>query len=319
MQDCEKNLCFADFEFTCGSPAHRLKSEMLSVGLVICDSNYAVKESFYCTARPNRFPKLTSQCKRLTKLTQAEINNSPDSDDVLGIVSGLMEKYSFSELFVWGNFDKPGLVSDRKQHIQFRKSHKNIDTVCSAITDIQDGMVRKMQLPQAVRIEDLASAFGYSPASGSFHNALNDAMALYTIHKAVHTSDFQNCEGFIALKQERIERIAAVKAAQEEKRRELALSSDLSQEEKKYYEDIVAAGSEKEQKRFIYLRSKLVNSYKRYPDEQDFVMIVFDQPKRVRIIPKVKYTKLKSQGAVKTEFFSRDSAGKMIIRVSKQG
>ena len=74
MQDKGPYLCFADFEFTCGSPAHRLKSEMLSVGLVICDSEHNIIETFYCTARPNRFPKLTSQCKRLTHLTQAEIS-----------------------------------------------------------------------------------------------------------------------------------------------------------------------------------------------------------------------------------------------------
>ena len=211
MQDKGPYLCFADFEFTCGSPAHRLKSEMLSVGLVICDSEHNIIETFYCTARPNRFPKLTSQCKRLTHLTQSEINNSPDSEAVLERVTALMDKYSASELCVWGNFDKPGLVSDRRQHIQFRKPHHNIDAVCSAITDIQDRMVREMGLPQAVSIEELASVFGYIPSNGTFHNALNDAEALFTIHKAVVSGEFRSSQKFAELRQERLDRMAAVK------------------------------------------------------------------------------------------------------------
>ena len=314
----QQYLCFADFEFTCGSPAHRLKSEMLSVGIVVCDCDYNIMDTFYCTARPNHFPKLTSQCKRLTKLTQAEINQSPDSETVLGKVSEIMDKYSITELCVWGNFDKPGLFSDRKQHIQFRKPHKNIDRVCSAIRDIQDGMVKKMQLPQAISIEELASAFGYAPEIGTFHNALNDAEALYTIHKAVHTSDFRSCPQFAALRQERLDRLAAAKAAQEEKRRETALSYELSQQEKEYYEEITASGNEKAVRRFINIRLKLVNSFTRYPDEQDFVMIVYDQPRRVRIIPGSKYTKAKSQGALRTELFTRASAGDFIIGLCKE-
>ena len=314
----QQYLCFADFEFTCGSPAHRLRSEMLSVGVVICNCDYKIMDTFYCTARPNHFPKLTSQCKRLTKLTQAEINQSPDSETVLEKVAGLMDKYSVNELFVWGNFDKPGLTSDRKQHIQFRKPHKYIDRVCSAIKDIQDEMVKEMQLPQAISIEELASAFGYAPETGSFHNALNDAEALYTIHKAVHTSDFRNCPEFAALRQERLDRLAAAKAAQEEKRRETALSYELSQDEKEYYEGITASGSEKAVRRFIHIRLKLVNSFTKYPDEENFVMVVYDQPKRVRIMPESKYTKAKSQGALRTEFFTRSSAGEFIVEICRE-
>ena len=314
MQDKGPYLCFADFEFTCGSPAHRLKSEMLSVGLVICDSEHNIIETFYCTARPNRFPKLTSQCKRLTHLTQAEINNSPDSEAVLERVTALMDKYSASELCVWGNFDKPGLVSDRRQHIQFRKPHHNIDAVCSAITDIQDRMVREMGLPQAVSIEELASVFGYIPSNGTFHNALNDAEALFTIHKAVVSGEFRSSQKFAELRQERLDRMAAVKAAQEERRREIALSYELSQEEKAYYESAVREGRDKTVRKFIQLRSKLVNSFTRYSDENDFVMIVYDQPRRIRIMPRSRYTRQKSQGALKTEFFAREDAGRFIIR-----
>ena len=64
MTEIKKYIGFADFEFTCGSAMYRLRSEMLSVGIVICDSSYNIAERFYATSKPNRFPKLSKQIGR---------------------------------------------------------------------------------------------------------------------------------------------------------------------------------------------------------------------------------------------------------------
>ncbi|MDE6679054.1 MAG: hypothetical protein K2K02_08440, partial [Ruminococcus sp.] len=95
MENNEKKyLCFADFEFTCGYFINKMESEILSAGVVICDESYNIKERFYRTSRPNHFPRLTKQCKKLTKLTQTEINHSPDSNDVMGKIMKLVKKYN---------------------------------------------------------------------------------------------------------------------------------------------------------------------------------------------------------------------------------
>ncbi|MBR6622662.1 MAG: hypothetical protein IKK91_01995, partial [Ruminococcus sp.] len=161
MTDNKKYIGFADFEFTCGNPMYRFRSEMLSVGVVICDSNYNIAEKFYATSKPNRFPKLSKQCRELTHLSQEEISASPDSNDVLLEVSDLMDKYGVKELWVWGNFDKPGLQNDMKQHINFKKNVDGIFRISSAVRDIQDDMVKRMKLPQAINIKELASSLGY--------------------------------------------------------------------------------------------------------------------------------------------------------------
>lgn len=303
MSGNEKYMCFADFEFTCGSPMYRMKSEMLSVGLIICDSEYNITEKFYATSKPNRFPKLSKQCRELTHLTQDEISSSPDSEEVLSRAAGLLKDYGIKEIFVWGNFDKPGLKSDIRQHKFFHKENRSIVKICDAVRDIQDETIQQMNLPQAVSVSELASAFGYEPYTGSFHNAFDDAMALYTIHRNVNTTDFSKNPAFIHLKEERLEKIRAVKEAQEEKKRLLAFSIPLSEEEALCYEELSAELKRK----FICLRSKIILAFKKYPDTEDFIYIIFNNSKTFKIAPRQKYNSGLIRTAVDVHYFTREN------------
>lgn len=317
MTDKEKYMCFADFEFTCGYASSHVNSEMLSVGLVICSGSYEIIEKFYQTSKPNRFPKLTKQCRELTHLTQNEIDLSEDSNNVLKTAAELMNRYSITELFVWGNFDKPGLCSDIRQHKRFKKPYRYISKVCSAVTDIQDSMTRKMELPQAVNIKELASAFNYTPEGGSFHNAFNDAMALYTIHKTVYTMDYKNFPNFIRLRQERLERMVQAKLNQEKRRIEFALSTPLSDEERSFYEESCKTGNESSKREFIYTRCKILSAYRQYPGEENFAMIVFNDPKRIKVVPYSKYTPAKSKFAAKVYLFNKSETGEIVLKNCK--
>lgn len=314
MTENEKYMCFADFEFTCGNASSHVNSEMLSIGLVICSGNYDIIEKFYQTSKPNRFPKLTKQCRELTHLTQSEIDSSADSNDVLKTAADLINRYSITELFVWGNFDKPGLCSDIKQHKRFKKPYRNISKICSAVTDIQNDITKKMELPQAVNIKELASAFNYVPTDGSFHNAFNDAMALYTIHKTVYTENYQNFPEFIKLKQERIEKMVQAKLNQKKKRIEFALSAPLSEEERKFYEESCKTGNELSKKEFIYTRCKILSAYRQYPNEENFALIVFANPKRIKVLPGSKYTPAKSRFAAKSYLFNKSETGSVVLK-----
>lgn len=311
MTDNKKYIGFADFEFTCGNPMYRFRSEMLSVGVVICDSNYNIAEEFYATSKPNRFPKLSKQCRELTHLSQEEISASPDSNDVLLEVSDLMDKYGVKELWVWGNFDKPGLQSDMKQHINFKKNVDGICRISGAVRDIQDDMVKRMKLPQAINIKELASSLGYVPDSGSFHNAFNDAMALYTIHKAVFTTDFRNRPEFAALVEERLERIRQVKEAQEEKRREIAFSIELSPEETAFFESL----DDKRKSRFVYLRYKIVLAMEKYPDSDELAYAVFDNPRKIKILSREKVGCKKYAAPVEVKYFAKKDFRKLLMDV----
>ena len=179
-------ICFADFEFTCGLPVTKGKSEMLSVGIVICDISMNIAETFYSTSKPNHFPKLTKRCIEITHLSQDEINASQDSQIVLEKVIGLLKKYSVSSLYVWGNFDKTGLQCDALMHRKHELKSDAILKISQKIIDIQPSLTKEMGLPYAINIKDLSSVFGYVPESGTYHNALNDAIMLCEIDKNIY-------------------------------------------------------------------------------------------------------------------------------------
>lgn len=309
MTDTKKYIGFADFEFTCGSPKYRFRSEMLSVGVIICDSSYNIAEKFYATSKPNRYPKLSKQCRELTHLSQEEISSSPDSNDVLRTVSELMERYGVGELWVWGNFDKQGLQSDIKMHRRYEKECGSICGICNAVRDIQDEMVNLMKLPQAINIKELASSLGYAPDSGSFHNAMNDTMALYTIHKTVFTTDFRSRPEYAALVEERLEKIRQAKALQEEKRREKAFSVALSAEEQEFFNSL----DEKRKSRFIYLRYRLVLAMEKSPQTEAFAYIMFANSRKAKILPAVKIGRRQAEEAVEFKTFQKKDFGKFLM------
>ncbi len=306
----KKYLCFADFEFTCGYCINKYESEILSAGVIICDENYEIKERFYCTCRPYRYPKLTRQCRKLTKLTQEEIDNSPDSNDVMKIIVKLVKKYKIDDIYVWGNFDKPALLSDVKQHQKFRKEYGNIQRVISKILDIQKKITEQMELPEPVNIKELASAFDYTPA-GSFHNALNDALALYVIYRAVCTDDLKSNEKLAEIRRKRLDRIEEKRREAEKRQKETAFSLPLSDKEKLYYEEI--RKDDEKAKYYIFMRSRFVSSMKNNPDKSEFMLLYFRNNGGIKVIPKSKYNYTLQSLSEKAIGFERDNFSELLL------
>lgn len=312
LENSEKQyLCFADFEFTCGYFINKLDSEILSAGVVICDGNYNILEKFYCTSKPNHFPKLTKQCRKLTGLTQKEISGSPDSNDVMGAVMKLLKKYSINDIYVWGNFDKTGLVSDVKQHQRFGKECRNIQRTSRKIHDIQESLTDRMGLPEPVNIKELAEAFGYRPLSGTFHNAINDALALYFIYRSVYTEDISKNEKLTAIRNERNEKIIQRRLAVEEKQKETALSLPLTDMEKLYYSGMDENSTEA--KNFLYLRSKFVGSMKNNPEKNNFLLLYMKTSERYKVIPKEKYNRTLQGLSERAVDFDRENFSALLL------
>lgn len=313
MENIEKNyFCFADFEFTCGYCIHKLDSEILSAGVVICDESYSIKEKFYCTSKPNRFPKLTKQCKKLTKLTQEEINNSPDSNEVMAVILKLMKKYNINKIYVWGNFDKTALSFDTRQHQRFGKECANIQRVAKRIYDIQESLTEKLELPEPVNIKELASAFDYKPLSGSFHNALNDALALYVIYKAVYTENLSQNQKLAEIRRLRLEKIEKRRMEVEKKQKETALSVPLTDREKLYYSEIDEDSDEA--KNFIYLRSKFASSMQNNPEKNNFLLLYMKTSEKFKVIPKEKYNRTLQGLSEKAVGFERENFSDLLLR-----
>lgn len=310
-----ENLCFADFEFTCGFYIDKAESELLSVGLVICDSDYNTLETYYRTVRPNIHRKLTKQCRKLTKLSQDEIDYSPDADEVMGEVLALLRRYGISQVSVWGNFDRPGLLSEIKQHLRAHRSAANVSLVLKLVRDIQNETIKKMQLPQAINIKDLASAFDYVPATGAFHNALTDALALYTVHKAVWTTDIYSCEKFLALKKARLDKIEADRQAAEQRRRDITMMIPFTEREKEFFGSLER---EEDRNDYLRLRFRIMNVFQRTPGEESYCFIVLHAPRRTKLSAKSKYSPDRYEGADVCEFNRENFDGILFSEISRK-
>ena len=227
----------------------------------------------------------------------------------MGEVVEILRKYGISQVSVWGNFDRPGLLSDIKQHSRAHKSASNVSRVLTLVRDIQNETIKQMKLPQAINIKDLASAFDYIPASGTFHNALTDALALYTVHKAVYTTDIYSCPKFLAVKQARIDKIEADKRAAEQKRRELTMLIPFTEREKDFFDRL---DSEADRSDYMRLRFRIMNMFQRLPKEEDFLFIVLHAPRRTKLAAASKFVPEKYEGADITGF-TKENFDKILL------
>ncbi len=316
--DEEVYYCFADFEFTCGERIHRNQAEMLSVGIVVCDSDYEIAETYYNTACPVKNSQLTSRCRKLTGLSQDEIFGSPDSNSVVEQVLEILADYGITEVRVWGNYDKHGLIADAKQHRRTYSSCDCIEELAEMVVDVQDDIVKKLGLPEAINIEELAGAFGFRPEEGSFHNAFNDAMGLYAISKGAYKTDFARNKALRKLIDDRAARQLAMKAEAARKRKELALSVPLTEQEKSYL-DGFAEGETRDAAlgRLINMRYAVIKRFGLVPDCERFVMICFDEPRRIKVIPEEEYSEDKSRAAAFSRTITRERFADALLEAVK--
>lgn len=306
-------LCFGDFEFTCGGNITRDTCELLSVGIVICDSSYKIVKTFYCTARPAVQPKMTKQCVKLTKLVQQDIYNSPDSNDVMKIVCDLMKNYGCEDICVWGNFDIHGLYADCKMHRRRHKDNTYVRFAADSIVDIQQQLTKRLGLPEAVNIAELSGVFGFVPRNGTYHNAFNDAMGLYEIHRGAYMTDFRNNAKLAELTNVRIARREAQKQRAAERRREIALSVSLFEVEQEYLGSFAENEREAERDRLLAHRYTILNYLKNHPDEKDYVLVAYKQPLRFKIVAGSVYSEDKSQGCIYKSRLTKETFAPVLI------
>ena len=307
-------LCFGDFEFTCGINIARDTCELLSVGIVICDSSYKIVKTFYCTAKPVVHPKMTKQCVKLTKLVQQDIYNSPDSNEVMKVVCELMRTYGCEAIYVWGNFDIHGLYSDCGMHRKHRRNDEYIRAAADSIVDIQPQLVRRLGLPEAVNIAELSGVFGFVPRNGTYHNAFNDAMGLYEIHRGAYMTDFASNQKLAELKNERIAKREAQKQRAAARRREIALSVSLFEEEQEYLAAFPEEQRENARERLLGVRYTVLNYFRNHPDEEEYMFVAYREPLRFKMVAGSVYTRDKSQGSIYAAPLTKDSFAPVLLR-----
>ena len=190
--------CFLDLECTCGFFGEYLKKERycgepLSLGIAILNSKMKIVDSFYTTIKPYRFPVVTKFCRKLTGLTQADIDDAPSTGEVCTELETIFEKYHIEEIYVYGNNDKKSLLDAAEQ---FAKNFPpttdkiahlhSIILVASKIVDISSDLQLAIKYKHKPSLEAFSELLKLKKDSASFHNALYDAKMLAMIYAAIY-------------------------------------------------------------------------------------------------------------------------------------
>lgn len=216
------NYCFGDFEFTCGRKRDKESRELLSAGLVFYDMQFHELFRYYKTAKPVLAPELTNFCKKLTGLTQEEINASPDSSVIYEDILKLFRIYHADTIFTMGSCDAPNLREDTAIHEQLgiHQSHTGQE-IADHILDIQLPLKTFSQIQgrECIGIQKYLDFYEIK-IDGPLHNSLVDAVALAQIYKhIIFERNTQKTPAILEYEAKLAEREARIQKEKEEHRR----------------------------------------------------------------------------------------------------
>ncbi|MCI5503542.1 MAG: 3'-5' exonuclease [Anaerobutyricum sp.] len=180
----EKYYAFFDAEYTCYMESdvsfdRSHGSEVISVGLVICDKNFNLVKTYYSPIRPIYNSRLTRYCKSLTGLTQREIDEAPSYDEVFQSLYMILQEYPVREIFTWGN-DANTLSNDvEKNHKSVSRKHKK---VINKLRDLTKKLTKRV-FGRGIVLSLSDMKFICDMEHRTEHNALSDARDLYLITK----------------------------------------------------------------------------------------------------------------------------------------
>ncbi|MBR1750625.1 MAG: exonuclease domain-containing protein [Ruminococcus sp.] len=287
-------LCFADFEFTCGGAAKRDDVELLSIGLVISDDEgRQLTDTFYETVRPIRHPRMTKQCRKLTKLRQEDIDASFDAQYVCSKALCFLERYGVKNIFVWGNYDTVGFKCTGGVYEELGLPHDSITKTQLMIKDIQSEVMQRFGTKDIINVKDLSVALDFEP-EGSFHNALVDAQALFCIYSHSLRPE-TGCEKVYALLKERAEYQRQKKLEQKqlaEQQRQMVIDS-FSEKERQVYSSLLKHSDQSGARTLIKLHAKVEEGYKKLPEGCDIVTVTYSNRSgaaSVRLYDKKRFT-----------------------------
>lgn len=173
---------FFDAEYTCYMENDTFfnrehSGEVLSVGVVITDSKFNLMKTYYSPIHPIYNRQLTGYCKKLTGLSQKEIDQAPSYEEVFQKLYLLFQEYPVKEIYTWGNDIHTLLHDVEKNHKFVSRKYKKIILL---LKDLTKRLTRKVfGKSMSLSLSDMKYICDMEHTTA--HNALEDAMDLYKI------------------------------------------------------------------------------------------------------------------------------------------
>ena len=195
------NYIIFDLEWNNGynHALHKYINEIIEIGAVKLDGNLRVVDTFKQLVIPKYTKKLSSRCKRITKITPEEIEeNAIDFNEAFSDFErwsnnedNLFMSWSNSDLFVMSN---NFLLYNNNCNISFIKKYCDVQKYCMAFVK-RDGENSNNQ----IGLSDCAEKLGIEVDTENLHRALSDCYVAAECFKKVFDSDklgayIHNCD-----------------------------------------------------------------------------------------------------------------------------
>lgn len=106
-----------DLEATCcdRKTIHRNEMEIIEIGAVMVESkNLTAVSEFQTFVKPIRYPILTEFCKKLTSITQEQVDRAPLYPEAVEQFQRWMLQYSNFIFGSWGDYDRKQIEQDSR-------------------------------------------------------------------------------------------------------------------------------------------------------------------------------------------------------------
>lgn len=174
----DKILVFLDFEFNCPEQKGTNKREIISMGAVFRYSDGSPLTSFYSLVKPSRNSRISDRTRRLTGITQKQLNKSQNFDVVSEKFLHLVDCFSPSEYFVWGSADK----AEVQKSVRYSKADNRMTEISGNFHDLQIDVMKELNLDNPYNLERVADIYDIDFVHT--FSAIDDAECLAEIYFA---------------------------------------------------------------------------------------------------------------------------------------
>ena len=166
----------------------RSQREIISVGFVVCDDKYNIKNRYSSFVKPVNTTTITNYCENLTGITENDINHGKKCNNAFRDIREMCEKYSIDYIFTFGNSDKDGIIISAKWIRKKKEKAGNLYFISEKIIDVRPAILKGINCKNYRRSPSLSKIAEtlQIKMKGRHHNALNDAVLLYKICKELN-------------------------------------------------------------------------------------------------------------------------------------
>ena len=187
------NIAFFDAEFNAGMDykTGEKVNEIISIGLVICDSEYNGLKKYYSLVKPVSKTPVFPMITKMTGITTEMLKDQPSFAEVSNKLTEQIKKYGVKHIFTWGAADRHSLESEKtiyrkKRYPGYQQASKwNYIDMLVDVSGAVSGHMLGIKGGLSINMENLM--FICDIDQKQEHNALSDARHLFLCSKFLRT------------------------------------------------------------------------------------------------------------------------------------